>query len=438
MKTNELRWFALIAILHFSALIFAVSIGNVEMADSVEYLVQAENLYQNGSRCSAPLIESHCDPIHLTKRPPVYSLIAGLFIWLGSPIFVLLIFQNLLSLFNILLMVRIIQEWKTGGISIALGLALFIITQYIYANVIMSELLLQTWFLLLVYTISKYLINKKIIYLATAALVLILAMLTKPVAYPLTPIFAALFLWIAFKNRSPFVGLWAVIPFLTMLTYSSWNEQQTGYRHFSSIQNINLVDYNTNFFLRSTHGTELADSTLREIYDGAANFDTFAEKQRYLRQEAMHIIRDNPLSYAWWHFKGALRGFFDPGRFDLYNFTGMEGETEEGLLYKLNEEGITAAWNHLISGPIFITFILFLTFFLKALLFFSWIGVLFAKKIPSYQLALILILPLYIAMATGPLNASRFMLPVMPLLIIGASISLNYFLSKKDFKKVSE
>ncbi|TVR80652.1 MAG: hypothetical protein EA409_07450 [Saprospirales bacterium] len=400
------------------------------MADSVEYLVQAENLYQHGSRCSAPLSNGYCDPIHLTKRPPLYSLFLGAILWVGAPLFTLLIFQNLLSLFNIFMMVRIMREWKVEGISIALGLSLFNLTQYIYANVIMSELLLQTWLLLLVFFISKYFTSLRIYFLGLAALVLVFAMLTKPVAYPLTALFAALFLWKAFNYRRPLVALWAVIPLLIMVAYSSWNEKQTGYRHFSSIQNINLVDYNTNFFLRSTIGIEQTDSTLREIYYGATHFDSFSEEQEYLRQQSTGILRNHFISYGWWHLRGALRGFFDPGRFDFYNFADKEGKIEDGLLYKLNEEGPVAALNHLLKGPTLLIFLLFLTLLFKSLLVFSWLGVLLVKKLPTYQLALIIFLPLYIALATGPLNASRFMLPIMPILVIGAAISLNQFFNR--------
>ncbi len=425
MKTHEIRLFTLIGVLHFTALVFAIFSGNIQMADSVEYLVQAENLFQYGSRCSVPLIEGNCDPLYLTKRPPVYPLFAGLFMWLGAPVFILLIFQNLLSLFNIYVMVRLMREWKVGGIAIALGLSLINITQFIYANVLMSELLLQTWFLLLVFCISKYFSSGKSGFVGLAALTLVLAMLTKPVAYPLSVLFAGFFLWRAVRERTAIGGLWAVIPLVTVIAYSGWNEQQTGYRHFSSIQNINLVDYNTNFFLRSTYGVEVADSVLREIYTGVEDFETFEEKQVFLRKQSTDILSNHLIAYGWWHFRGAMRGFFDPGRFDLYNFAGIEGETEEGLLYKLNEEGIGAALNHLLKGPGFLTFLLFVTFLFNTVIFFSWLGILLVKRLPAYQLALILFLPIYVAFATGPLNASRFMLPVLPFLLIGSSIFLN-------------
>lgn len=420
---------SVIILVHLIGFAYQTIYQHIYLGDSHEYLLMADNILDHHLfYCGNP--EEDMDLTKLSKRPPVYPLFIALIKMVTPSDTAIIFIQNLLSIFNILLLLSILKRWKRGSESTALILILLCPAQVIYANFAMSEMLLQTFLLLLFSFTDQFLRKGNLKYGLWASLILILAMLTKPVMYPFSLIWLVAGVFYFFRKGRKWVILISLLPIIAAVLYSYWNFERTGHFHFSAITNINLVDYNTYFFLSNAHGAETADSLVNEIYLEADRTENFADRQAALKESALDIIRQSPVSYAIFHLKGALRGFIDPGRFDLFNFFGMEGQTHEGLLYVLNEKGFWAALKVLFNQSLALLMVLMLVFVANVIIALALLFLPLVKGLSKTQISLLLILPVYAAMATGPLNASRFMLPVMPFIVMGASISLSYWYQK--------
>jgi hypothetical protein len=410
---------ALILALHIFAFTYQLVNNNYFLADSFEYLQEAENIFSQGKFYCGNLNEQ-INPDLFTKRPPLYPLFIGFSQLFPGKIIPLLLFQNLLSLFNILIILKLAFRYFKLNKTLIFIFILFSPAQAIYANLVMSEILFQTLLIMMVLYFLSFIKSEKIKHFFLSALFLILAMLTKPVIFPFAFIMIALGLLYAFRKKMFGIFLISIIPFLIVNAYKYWNFERTGYYHFSSITNINLVNYNTNFFLSKTKGIEEANRKNAKIYEEASKLSDYGSQQEYLKNQAMEIIKNDLIKYSVFHLKGSFRFFIDPGRFDIYNFFGLEEDVESGFLYTLNEKGFKAAIKQLFSlNPWAIVLLLFILIFniLKTIGFSLFI---FAKGVkPVYKIS-IMILPVYIALATGPLGASRFMLPVLLFIILGA------------------
>ncbi|MBC7426324.1 MAG: hypothetical protein H7321_07295, partial [Bacteroidia bacterium] len=112
--------------------------------DSIEYINAAQNLENNGILYSGDLQEKINDRLY-TKRPAGYPLILIATEQTGNSLLVILILQNILSMCIVLLVVKISEKISPGRSWILMViLVLFSPAQIIYANMIMSEIWLET------------------------------------------------------------------------------------------------------------------------------------------------------------------------------------------------------------------------------------------------------------------------------------------------------
>ncbi|WP_299520932.1 hypothetical protein [Winogradskyella sp.] len=147
---------------------------------------------------------------------------------------------------------------------------------------------------------------------------------------------------------------------------------------------------------------------------------------------AINHIKKDLLSYLVFHAKGAVRIFIDPGRFDMVNFFKLNSDVknEVGLLKQINEGGLKSAIDYLKTQPllIIICFNLVLLFNLIKFLGFLWFLI---RKLKQSKLIIWIIFGfiLYIAGLTGPLGASRFIIPVLPLYLFISLYGISDFIS---------
>ncbi|MEL7534532.1 MAG: hypothetical protein AAFN10_24715, partial [Bacteroidota bacterium] len=151
----------------------------------------------------------------------------------------------------------------------------------------------------------------------------------------------------------------------------------------------------------------------------------YGESQRYLQAACFEVINQHKGDYIFFHLKGMFNFFIDPGRFDLYHFFGWETVGGEGLQIAFSRGGYGGVLNYLADQPlgrlIFLLLIALANAFkLLCLLIFP-----FLKKIPLWDRILIVGMILYIAGLTGVSGASRFAVPLFPLLLV---VSLSVFL----------
>jgi hypothetical protein len=167
----------------------------------------------------------------------------------------------------------------------------------------------------------------------------------------------------------------------------------------------------------NTRGEDYARQKTDSIYE-IAMAESFSDKVETLNQEASVIIRDNLISYGIFHIKGMVRFFLDPGRFDMSNFFGLEKKDSRGFLYYQNKYGSFTAVKMIINEqhPALLIAMLMVLFFniIKTLLLFIFV---LQKKIPLLVRIIVSVLILYLAFVTGPLGASRFAMPLLPVVI---------------------
>jgi hypothetical protein len=395
------------------------------LSDSDEYILASENLFHNGVLYCGDL-ETPFRTDYLSKRPPLYPLLLGLF----SPIPFLLIVQHLLLALNLWLAWRIYQYLNPGrkGLTFFALLALSF-SIFIYPNLVMTEVWLQSMLTVAAWLLLQFWEKGNHTTALLLSITIGLSVWLKPVTWPLA---CALSLGIPLlyfcRNRrfrfhfKPWlIGL--VAPAF-VLVLGGMNFQRTGFFHISSITSINLLQYNAYYTSMRVEGEAAAERWVDEVVDEAKGFEAYAERQTFIRSEAMTRIGQYPGTYIALHLKGIAHFFLDPGRFDLYHFFGWKSARGKntGLLAQFSSDGYRGVWTYLRQQG-------FLSLLLLGLSFLGKITTLIGLCLASWKfrrrwkmLALLLVIPLYLALVTGPLGASRFAVPVIPILVaVGAA-----------------
>lgn len=398
---KEKQVFTAIGLLYFLFLLFRIISGNYFLPDSYEYLEVAK-LINNFSYFTA-----HSEIELITKRPFIYPFFLSFFVKL-SP-FLILLFQTLISYFSVYVFFKILKKLKIE-ITFLLVVLLFLTPSiFIYSQLIMSE-----WIVLLLLNILTLILlepftNKNFILIQTITLLLAF---TKPVFYPFIYINFLFFTFYFIKNKT--FSIWLFFPILILQLYLFHNEQKSGIKHFSSIENYNLINYNLYYFKSSTLGKEEADKWHKSVYENKKYINkNFKEQNIYLKKVGYIEIKNNLFSYSFYHLKTAIRGAFDPGRFDLMTFFKKE-DGKQGFLEILN--GNESIQSLLKDKMIVILFLLIPVFLLNILKFFYFIKHLVKNK-HSVFIYYIFILIAYNILITGPVNSSRYMMPFQMILL---------------------
>ncbi|MEM6347100.1 MAG: hypothetical protein AAF927_24665 [Bacteroidota bacterium] len=397
------------------------------LLDSQEYVKAADNLRQEGTLFSGDLNAEPLRIDHYTKRPPLYPTLLALCQWgFGHEKYILLL-QLFLSLFNLNLVWQIgkLMGWKRKPYWL-LGLLLLLYpAQVIYANLIMTEILFQTEICLLVYGSMLAYRSRNLKIFAGLVLLLILAMLTKPIMYLFgLPMLIVWSIW-AWQWKKPLILAFGLLPLLFVWGYQEWNESRTGFFHFSSIQNLSLLQYTTYNLLQNTYGPELALHKADSILYASLEITDYGESQRYLQGACFAVINQHKGEYVFFHLKGMFNFFVDPGRFDLYHFFGWETVGGEGLQIAFSRGGYRGVLNYLADQPLARLIFLLLIALANAFKLLCLLVFPFLKKVSLWDRVLIVGMILYIAGLTGVSGASRFAVPLFPLLLV---VSMSVFL----------
>lgn len=413
-----------LGVTHAVALSWALSSGSWNFPDSDRYLQAAENLRLHGELYAQPwpAFPPRGQAVQeFTIRPLGYPLVV---MELGGQVGrtqLLLVFQNLLSLLNIGLILRWWAQvmrppgrnWLVASICVVLYPA-----QFIYANAVMSEMLLQTAVVAMAGAGLLFIKTCRRRYFAGAAGALVMALLVKPVFYPVTVIFAGAGLLLAWQRRRIELALIGLVPVVGVIVYMEWNMQRTGYFHFSSIAEINLLHYNAAGVVRQLAGPAAEEQWVTSVLREADAQADFAARQQLIQSRAGVILWAHPAVYARQHVQGMAALFLDPGRFDVSQFLGLVPPAGGGLLAQVRAGGLWRALGHLPLGML------------------GWLGAVLMVNVVRLVLAgrgFLLLgnsgptlrygrwvaagLLLYVALLTGPLGAARFLVPVWPLLL---------------------
>jgi hypothetical protein len=408
----------LLAIISLIALVFyllRLNSGIFLLSDSEEYLATSI-MIQDGSYFY-PFSENSLTLL-ATKRPFLYPVLLLLNSFLS--IKTILFIQSLATIFSFYF---IIQCLKKLNIPIKYNFVFFIVLTpsiFIYSTLIMTEWLCFLLISFLTFIALHEYSTKRFLYIQ---LITILLAATKPVFFPLVYLNFVFFTFYFLKKTT--FSFFLFLPTVFLIFYLTFNNFRTGYTHYSSIENVNLIDYNLYYFKSNSHSKQVADVWRDSVYQESSKLTTFKEKSIFYKNLAKQEIKKNLISYSWYHFYTGLRGIFDPGRFDLMTFFKKENG-KQGFLEILNSTNsissiisIKTLWLYIILIPILL--LNFAKFFLFGKYFFDN-----RKKLPLLTIYLFLLVFFYIFL-TGPVNCSRLMTPIQGIIIIFSIAKLNEY-----------
>ncbi len=396
--------------------------GDFRLPDSDDYFATAE-LLKKGDYFSTTT--DYSKAILLTKRPFLYPLLI-LFPGFSNDLVIILL-QTLLGFFNIYLTLHLFK--KLGGKSFRLLAVMLLLTPsvFIYTHLVMTETLVMTLSLLIALQLTGGMDPKKILKIQ---LLLIALVFLKPAFY-LFPFVNFLFFLFYFAKTKTF-RFSIFLPLLFTIGYMGFNMERTGYFHFSSMQNINLIDYNLYLFKAQKEGTDTANQWRDGIYLQVENLPTFEKQSEYMATEGKKTLQENLIPYSIFHFYGAVRGSIDPGRFDLMTLV-EKYDPNQGFLNMLSTAGLKKTIISFFEYKYFWIVLILIPIFIVTLL--KW-GLIFRhlwkkKKAIDFSSTYLLIFISYAILITGPVNASRYMMPLQGILIAYAIISWESFRQKK-------
>lgn len=417
---SEKNLFLIISIIYFVFFISRMLANSYFLTDSYEYFEVAKAIRD------FTYFESSNHPELFTKRPFLYPFFLSFFV--GFNPFIVIIFQTIFSFFTTFILLKIIKHYKIQLTNKLLVLFLFTPSIFIYAQLIMSEwlvmlfLTLLFWFLLQKWTKNNF---------AYIQLITVLLAFTKPIFYPFIYINLIFFLVYMIKNKQ--FSFWLFMPIICLQLYLNYNKNTTGYKHFSSIENSNLLNYNLYYFKSSTQSKEQADMWLNSVYNDKKYVGkNFKEQNIYLNQIATNEIKNNFFQYSFYHFYTAVRGVFDPGRYDLMTFFEKDNG-KQGFLEILNSD--KSIWSIFKNKFVFIYLFLLPILLLNFVKWYYFLRYLFFNKLSPTIYYFIILFGYYI-LVSGPVNCSRYMMPFQGLLIVFAILGMQ-FKSKKLNQKTS-
>ena len=400
--------------------------------DSFEYLNSAKNLLETGIPYSGNFSES-INPDLYTRRPPLYALFLLVTSVFTLNIKSIIIFQNILFILSIGLFDQFILKQNLTIKQRILFYSFLLLTPsfLIYANLVMSEMLLA--FLLIIYVISIQKLKhskNRFSYLWTG-LYQVLLMFTKPVFY-LFWIIQALYLWlINTKKLFKIIGP-TLLSICAIALFAWYNYSFTGSSQFSSMQKIGFVNYNAFYFQIEQIGLENANSWIDSVETQSKILfpGSYADQSKFQMKASVSFCLERPFSYSIYYAKGIVAFMLDPGRFDLYNFLGIDELGYSGLMKSIRSEGLKAIVNYLTMQPIGLILLLGLLLFVNGIKMIGYLFYLIGFKQFNYIEVIMVILFLYVAVLTGPNGASRYMVPVLPFYLFGAIKGLSKIKSK--------
>ena len=433
-KSKGIFWL-LVTGIHLFFFFYQLYFQSGYFKDSEEYIQSAQNLIQQGSFYCGDFDE----PIRIdnfSKRPPVYPSIIAVF---GNGGWLMLM-QTLLSLFNLYFVLRICKKLypSINLYLVLLPFLLFYPAQYIYANAVMAEILFQSLLLGMLIMLMEFLndsFSTVLKYFSLYTLLLLLAIWTKPIMYLFVFVHligGGIWLW---KKRKVSIAVFTLLPLLLVGLYMGWNKERTGYFHFSSIQNLSLLQYSTTYLLISKYGEKEGYRMADEILFRSLEKETYELEQKSLQQDCMDTLLSNPFRYAVLHLKGMSNFFLDPGRYDLYAFFKVDDKGGEGMLKAFSEDGYTGIGRYLLRQPLGWLFLLGIIFLFNLAKLVGLIAFTFNGDVSQRKRWIILTFILYTAMLTGISGASRFAVPIFPLMMI-ALPSIFRFIPKAISSKM--
>jgi hypothetical protein len=428
---------AVVLAVHVIFFLLACHYTRIYMGDSFEYIYEALNIkdlffFYSGS----PVLP--ITPEYMTQREPLYPLfLMGIYMFTVNN-WIVIALQNALSIFNICYARSILLKIgfnKTYDWLLLLFLVAYP-AQFINANTIAPDILLQTFTLLYFGDFISLFRTGHIRYAAYMSVALIAGFLVKPVLYPFVVIHAVIVFVTCYrqnlKMQRPLTI--AVAPLIAALLFCYWNFTRTDKFHFSSNQAQNAVYYYY-AYLAQKEGTDSAERFLKKENEVIAALPDFKARYEYANERGMDLVKQHFPGYLWFHLKNSGRILIEPGKAEMDLYTGaltygrLYSKEQSGFYATLKTKGWQGIGGYINSNSSF-SFIVMILFF--NLLRLAGMALFFLRSgLNPFIRLFIFILIAYFSLLSGPIANTRYFLPVSLIAIGCAAIGYISILQKR-------
>lgn len=441
MKNKQWVFLLLIIIAHLLCFVGALVWGNIYNGDSQEYFSLANNLKHGiyyAADASKPI-----DPFYISLRTPLYSyfilIIESVF---GKHDWIILIFQNIISIFNCFFALKIFQGFCVAKYQwIYWMLIITYPAQMLFANMIVPDILLQTFIILYVKDLFRFLDKHRLKECMLTSLWLMLAFLVKPVIYFFIIVHIVIVLYILIKDqlnkRLLFI---AMLPLIMTVCYGFYMKSLTGFYHITGLQPHNFITIQLLQLHEKKYGSKKALEINDSIRNELSKEKTFKDWYQKTDELCIDTFKANFGLYTSNYFSKTLRYFVEPGKGEIDLFTGHNSydnifsHHSESFYTKIEKNGWRGGIDYLKNYPWLPLIIIIVFFNIVRLL--GFILFVFDKKINWKYRTCVFLIVLYFAAITGPLsNFTRYYLPVLGITSGAAMVGFANFIERKRFKK---
>ena len=410
-KRLRLFLFGLVALVYAGAFVHGELHPSTRWTlDSYEYQWAANNLYDSGIFYCRDLGEP-LEAAFYSRRTPLYPVLIWLPLKLAADGALVVLLQIGLGIAAAAMLGAVLRDFGLGCRLRWICLAAFLLypAQVIYTQTVMAEVLLEFLLLAVLYGLVRFAKtgNRQFAVLMNVALAL--APLAKPIALFLWIPNLAFWGWFVWRRKRKGLIVLALLPLLAISLWSYRNLRATGHYHFSSIVSrymwyLTPPDYRDRGKARDF--SRVDDDSWRSFWKGRL---------------------DRWPSTLWLYARGSVVFFIDPGRFDIYQFLGLEQDVS-GL--KILRSSTSERWQRLmrIRGPVLVY--LALVALLNVAIACGFFASLLLRRIPVEIRVFLALVVGYTVAVVGLTGFSRYRLAIEPYLFIGAAVALENLLRR--------
>jgi 4-amino-4-deoxy-L-arabinose transferase-like glycosyltransferase len=432
----EYRWVILVTILAFvlRSLVLPIAYQHPERIlsnDSPSYIQPAEWLVADGSYTYPELL-----------RTPIYPMFIALVLkTLGGSIVNIILVQTFLSTFNVLLTYFIARKYFSSLIAITASLLLAIGLESITSQFfILTETLFTTLFLGVVYCLIEYTQTLRKNWLISAAILMGLSILCRPIALFFPAIILVLLAFLHTKERRNLLvscGIFLVVVSAVLTPWYLRSYIIAGKPILSTINSINLLFYNAasldaDITSRSLEQQqEIYNERVQEILEEMNVSGTEYHLSTIYSEMAKKIILEHPVQYLLVHLKYDVRNFL-PGMAGALEILAPLDEGGRDGAEILKKEGLNSVLSIYFGDKWANLFILAPFIIILGIVYFAdLIGIIVLINQRKWFILGMLLLPIaYYLLIPGAPSNSRFRVPVMPYMSILAGIGIVTMVSR--------
>lgn len=405
--------------------------GFLYHGDSVGYLNLAKNLMYHhvfSREDIAPFLPDFL-------RTPVYPAFIALFYGIFKTISGVIIAQNIIGASTSVLIYCLGKKIfsRIAGLAAAIFF-IFEPNMAYWSNELLSETLFVFLLTLGLFLFAKFISGRKISVLISSAVILGLAILTRPIAI-LAPFILAAFLYVFLRKIFSFRKILILIIIYSLtcgIVLAPWLIRNKIVFNTFSLSNqgaIAICDLNTNAYLAFKElkiGKEGA-AKLRQIIEidskDVSQDKLFVDDQNKFCKRIFRILQTDPIGYFTVYMKSFVPFFFGDGYLMmLHKFAPAHFKIPATSLWAQIPGGKAVGWAEFLKGYNLIEFVIFLfgKIIWISIAFFALMSVIFGWKdyLKRKYMLLFYFLIIYFVTASGFGAYSRFRQPINPILII--------------------